>query len=77
MVSRAVTALPEFMKWISGKIKTKNINSINNGVLYLKGGDIDSELTPLNNYWKVFELHDYFLEPFFESKKVVHLWKQV
>jgi len=77
VVSRAVTALPEFMKWISGKIKTKNINSINNGVLYLKGGDIDSELTPLNNYWKVFELHDYFSEPFFDSKKVVHLWKQV
>jgi len=77
VVSRAVTALPEFMRWISGKIKTKNINTINNGVLYLKGGDIDSELTPLNNYWKVFELHDYFSEPFFESKKLVHLWKQV
>ena len=77
VVSRAVTALPEFMKWISGKIKTKNINSINNGVLYLKGGDIDSELTPLNNYWKVFELHEYFSEPFFDSKKIVHLWKQV
>ena len=60
VVSRAVTALPEFMKWISGKIKTKNINTINNGVLYLKGGDIERELTPLNNYWKVFELHDYF-----------------
>jgi len=77
VVSRAVTALPEFMKWISGKIKTKNLNSINNGVLYLKGGDIDSELAPLNNYWKVFELYDYFTEPFFESKKVVHLWNQV
>ena len=77
VVSRAVTALPEFMRWISGKIKTKNINTINNGVLYLKGGDIDSELAPLNNYWKVFELHDYFSEPFFESKKIVHLWKQV
>ena len=77
VVSRAVTALPEFMRWISGKIKIKNINAINNGVLYLKGGDIDSELRPLNNYWKVFELHDYFSEPFFESKKIVHLWKQV
>lgn len=75
VVSRAVTALPEFMRWVSGKIKTENMNSINNGVIYLKGGDIDSELTPLNNYWKVFELHDYFSEPFFESKKVVHLWK--
>jgi 16S rRNA (guanine527-N7)-methyltransferase len=75
VVSRAVTALPEFMKWIQGKFKTKNMNSLNNGVFYLKGGDIDSELSPLNNYWKVYDLHDYFPETFFESKKVVHLWK--
>ena len=75
VVSRAVTALPEFMKWISGKIKIKNLNTLNNGVLYLKGGDIDSELTPLDHYWKIFNLQDYFSEPFFESKKVVHLWK--
>ena len=74
VVSRAVTALPEFMKWISGKIKTPNINTLDNGVLYLKGGDIDNELIPLNNYWKVFELHDYFSETFFESKKIVHIW---
>lgn len=74
IVSRAVTALPEFMKWISGKVKAENMNTLNNGALCLKGGDIDSELTPLNNYWKVFELHDFFTEPFFESKKIIHLW---
>ena len=75
VVSRAVTALPEFMKWITGKIKTANINAIQNGVLYLKGGDIDKELAPLDYYWKVYDLQDFFSEPFFESKKVVHLWK--
>lgn len=74
IVSRAVTTLPEFMKWISGKIKTQNNNTLNNGVLAFKGGDIDGELTPLNNYWKVFELHELFTEPFFESKKLVHIW---
>jgi len=77
VVSRAVTALPDFMKWVSGKFKTKNMNSIHNGVLYLKGGDIHSELSPLDNYWKVYNLQDYFPETFFETKKVVHLWKQV
>ena len=77
VVSRAVTALPDFMKWVSGKFKTENMNSINNGVLYLKGGDIDSELSPLDNYWKVYSIQDYFPETFFETKKVVHLWKQV
>jgi len=74
VVSRAVAPLPEFMKWISGKIKTKNSNTLSNGVLYLKGGDIDKELTPLNNYWKVFELSDFYTETFFESKKIVHIW---
>jgi 16S rRNA (guanine527-N7)-methyltransferase len=74
VVSRAVTALPEFMKWVDHKIKTKNINALTNGILYLKGGDIDSELASIHHYWKVFELHDFFTEPFFETKKVVHLW---
>jgi len=74
IVSRAVTTLPEFMKWVSGKIKVENNNTLNNGVLAFKGGDIDSELTPLNSYWKVFELHDLFTEDFFESKKLVHIW---
>lgn len=75
VVSRAVTALPDFLKWVSGNIKPTGINSLNNGILYLKGGDIDKELTPLSHYWKVFDLQNYFTEPFFESKKVVHLWK--
>jgi 16S rRNA (guanine527-N7)-methyltransferase len=75
VVSRAVTSLPEFMKWVSGKIKAREINKIKNGVIYLKGGDIDHELLPLNEYWKVFELNDYFSELFFETKKVVHIWK--
>ncbi|MDP4290387.1 MAG: 16S rRNA (guanine(527)-N(7))-methyltransferase RsmG [Bacteroidota bacterium] len=76
IVSRAVTALPEFIRWVERKIKSENINAINNGVLYLKGGNLDEELSPLKMYWKVFELSQFFSEPFFESKKVVHLWKK-
>lgn len=73
IVSRAVTALPEFMGWITGKIKKKGCNELQNGVLYLKGGDLDAELIPLKQYWKVYNLNDIFDEPFFETKKVVHI----
>ena len=73
IVSRAVTALPEFMGWITGKIKKKGYNDLQNGVLYLKGGDLDAELIPLKQYWKVYNLKDIFDEPFFETKKVVHI----
>ena len=73
IVSRAVAALPEFMGWVAGKIKKKGINELENGVLYLKGGDLDAELIPLKQYWKVYNLKDIFEEPFFETKKVVHI----
>ncbi len=73
IVSRAVTALPEFMGWVAGKIKKQGINELENGVLYLKGGDLDAELIPLKQYWKVYNLNDIFDEPFFETKKVVHI----
>lgn len=73
IVSRAVTALPVFMEWVAGKIKKKGINALENGILYLKGGDLDAELIPLKQYWKVYNLKDTFDEPFFETKKVVHI----
>jgi len=44
VVSRAVTSLPEFYNWVIHTIKTSSFNSIKNGILYLKGGDLDEEL---------------------------------
>jgi 16S rRNA (guanine527-N7)-methyltransferase len=73
VVSRAVTALPEFMKWVSNSIKKENLHSLPNGVLYLKGGDLESELNPLKRNYRIFDLSNYFEEPFFETKKVVHI----
>lgn len=73
VVSRAVTALPEFMKWVSGSIKKESSHEMKNGILYLKGGDLEAELAPLKNKYQVFSLSDYFEEPFFETKKVVHV----
>jgi 16S rRNA (guanine527-N7)-methyltransferase len=74
IVSRAVTVLPEFMNWTQKKIHKTSINSLRNGVLYLKGGDLTDELKAIPHARKkVFDLSDYFKERFFETKKLVHL----
>ncbi|RLD29075.1 MAG: 16S rRNA (guanine(527)-N(7))-methyltransferase RsmG [Bacteroidetes bacterium] len=72
IVSRAVAAMPTFVHWVKGKITKKQNNTLKNGILYLKGGDLAEEL---QNYKKavVYNLSDYFIEDFFDTKKVVHL----
>ena len=72
IVSRAVTRMPEFTKWVKGKIKSVQNNDIKNGILYLKGGDLTEELSPYRNV-KAFLLADVFEEDFFETKKVIYL----
>ncbi|MEX0363167.1 MAG: 16S rRNA (guanine(527)-N(7))-methyltransferase RsmG [Allomuricauda sp.] len=72
IVSRAVAAMPTFVRWTKGKIKKDSMHSRKNGILYLKGGDLSEELRPYQNA-QVFDLKDYFSEDFFETKKVVYL----
>jgi 16S rRNA (guanine527-N7)-methyltransferase len=74
IVSRAVTSLPVFLTWVKNKISRQNNNAIDNGILYLKGGDLTAELSPLKTHYIVYHLSDYFEESFFETKKVVHLF---
>jgi 16S rRNA (guanine527-N7)-methyltransferase len=73
IVSRAVTAMPVFLTWIDKKIKKENRNDIPNGVLYLKGGDLIEEMSPIKKYYKFHDLNKIFIEDFFETKKVVYL----
>lgn len=73
IVSRAVTTLPDFIKWIEKNIKTENKNTLHNGILYLKGGDLDNELAATRNICQIFNLSEFFEETFFETKKVVHV----
>ncbi len=73
VVSRAVTSLPVFYGWVKGKIKKQNKNSIENGIIYLKGGDFETELKDFKNRSKVYPLSSFFEEPFFETKKIVHI----
>jgi len=72
IVSRAVAAMPTFVHWTKGKIKKDSIHERKNGILYLKGGDLDKELKDYGTV-QIFDLKDYFTEEFFETKKVVYL----
>ena len=73
IVSRAVTRLKEFYGWVNKKIKKESIHSLYNGILYLKGGDLDEETDELKRPYQIFELQEYFKEEFFETKKVVYV----
>lgn len=72
IVSRAVTAFPAFMGWVKGKIRSESRNELENGILYLKGGDFEEELKPFAGRTTVFPISDFFQEEFFETKKVIH-----
>lgn len=74
VVSRAVTELEEFYKWTGNKIKSSGSNSLPNGILYLKGGDIENELQRLKRKNKIYKLIDYFSEEYFETKKLIHIF---
>ncbi len=73
VVSRAVTGLPEFVSWVKKNISDKQKNAIPNGILYLKGGNLDSEVRDFRKNVFIQNLSDYFDEEFFETKKLVHL----
>ncbi len=72
IISRAVTEFPEFYNWINKKISKDNFNDLQNGILYLKGGDLREEFGKYYNKSVFYNLKDYFEEEFFETKKVVY-----
>lgn len=76
VVSRAVTQLPTFCLWVSGKIKKGNSSGVANGIIYFKGGDLDEELSQVEWPYEIHEVSKFFEEAFFETKKVVHLHRR-
>jgi 16S rRNA (guanine527-N7)-methyltransferase len=72
IVSRAVTNMPDFVKWTKDKTKKNAVHELKNGILYLKGGDLTEELAAYKTV-QLFDLPDFFEEDFFETKKVVYL----
>ncbi len=72
IVSRAVTNMSDFVKWVKDRTKKKQLHDLKNGILYLKGGDLTEELQDFPKATE-YNLVEIFNDEFFETKKVVHL----
>ena len=72
VISRAVSKMDKFYSLVKNNIKPKSINSMPNGIISLKGGDLKSELKNFNNF-KVFEISKIFTHDFFQTKKIVYI----
>ncbi|MFO8054413.1 MAG: 16S rRNA (guanine(527)-N(7))-methyltransferase RsmG [Bacteroidales bacterium] len=76
VVSRAVSNLENFVSWMKpNTIIKKNRNEFPNGIIYLKGGEISEEIRKTNMRVSVYHLQNYFKEEFFNTKKIVHLYR--
>ena len=77
VVSRAVTQLKDFYPWVRGKFRKESKNTLENGVLYLKGGDLTEEIAQsgLKNVIR-YPINDYFTEDFFDTKFVIYFSAQ-
>jgi len=73
IVSRAVTEFGAFVKLTQKNLEKSGENSLKNGIIYLKGGDIEKEIYPYKNRVTVWNISDTFEESFFETKKIVFL----
>ncbi len=72
-ISRAVMPLPDLVKLVRKNISSTQRNAMANGLLCLKGGDLEAEIAPLRKRLLDFDLKDFFEEEFFETKKVLYV----
>lgn len=73
VVSRAVMPLADLLKIIRKNIKKEQHNALPNGLICLKGGELEREVMPVKHQTLMYDLKDYFEEEFFEAKKVVYV----
>jgi len=73
VTGRAVSDLTSFLPMVRKNIREKNRNEIPNGILYLKGGELEAEISSLPGKATVYDLSKYFSEDFFLTKKLIHL----
>ncbi|MDE6770584.1 MAG: 16S rRNA (guanine(527)-N(7))-methyltransferase RsmG [Muribaculaceae bacterium] len=72
VVSRAVMPQADLVKLSRKNISSKQHNALPNGVIALKGGDLEAEIRPLKSRTEVVDIANYFDEPFFSTKKIVY-----
>jgi 16S rRNA (guanine527-N7)-methyltransferase len=75
ITGRAVIALPELQRMTRNRISSFQKNDLKNGILYLKGGDFNEEIRLLEGHNRIYELSEIFPDPFFTTKKLIHIYK--
>lgn len=73
VVSRAVMPLQDLVKLIRKNISKEQHNALPNGLICLKGGELEKEILPMKHKALITDLSDYFEEEFFQTKKVVYV----
>ena len=73
VTGRAISDLKSFFYLVKKNIKKKGFNDLPNGILYLKGGELASELSSLPAKTTTYELSKFFSEDFFLTKKLIHI----
>lgn len=75
VVTRAVAQTAQLVAWVWNKIDRGQRGTLPNGMLCLKGGDLQQELSATRIVWHEYPISEIFDEPFFETKKVVYAAK--
>ena len=73
VVSRAVMPLDDLVKLVRKNLSKEGKNSLPNGLICLKGGELQHEILPYKNVADMFDVSDYFSEEFFKTKKIVYV----
>jgi 16S rRNA (guanine527-N7)-methyltransferase len=77
VLSRGVAPLDRLLVWSQRLLKRKHIHAYPNGIIALKGGNLQGEIQVLpgdgRSYTEIFPIKDYFKEPFFEEKYIVYV----
>ena len=73
VISRAVTRMPAFVEWVRPLVHGDHRHGLSNGILYLKGGDLKDELAPVSDPITAWSLAPLLLDPFFETKHLLHV----
>ena len=73
VVSRAVMPLPDLVKIVRKNICKEQINALPNGLICLKGGELEQEARPFGKAAQITALSEFFEEEFFKTKKLVYL----
>ena len=73
VMSRAVMPLPDLVKLVRKNIAREQVGALPNGVLTLKGGDVQAEVQPWHHVAEVYDVSQWFQEPWFQEKKLIYI----